>query len=204
MFTGIVEEVGTVMDVRPRADVRRTTIRASRVLEDLNVGDSISIDGACHTVVSQEDETFAVESVQETLNRTTLGRLEAGVQVNLELPLRVGDRLGGHFVMGHVDATGRVLERQVVDESAVFRIEMPRSLARFVTEKGSVTVDGISLTVVSAEAGAFTFAAIPHTLAETTLSQREPGDAVNLEVDMVARYLEGLIPGAEKGTEGVG
>jgi len=138
-----------------------------------------------------------VESVQETLARTTLGGLRQGSRVNLERPLKVGDRLGGHFVMGHVDGKGRVAERRMLEESAVFRIDLPESLSPLVAEKGSVTVDGISLTVVDVGADFFTFSAIPHTLEATTLSERQPGDGVNLEVDMVARYLKRLLAGDE-------
>lgn len=192
MFTGIVEEVGRVCNVRRRTGYQRTTLEASRVPADVAIGDSISIDGACHTVVDLGRQGFSFESVQETLERTTLGRLRAGDRVNLERSLKLSDRLGGHLVAGHVDGLGRVQERRRWADNVVFRIGMPVELARFVAGKGSIAVDGISLTVVSAGARDFTVAVIPHTMEATTIGERRVGDAVNLEVDMVARYLERL------------
>ena len=192
MFTGIVEEVGLVCDVRRRAGYQRTALEASRVPADVAIGDSISIDGACHTVVDVGRQGFSFESIQETLERTTLGRLKAGDRVNLERSLKLSDRLGGHLVAGHVDGVGRVRERRRWSDNVVFRIGMPAVLARFVAGKGSIAVDGISLTVVSVGAGEFTVAVIPHTMEATTIGERRVGDAVNLEVDMVARYLERL------------
>ena len=192
MFTGIVEEVGLVCDVRRRAGYQLTALEASRVPADVAIGDSISIDGACHTVVDLGRRGFSFESVQETLERTTLGRLRAGDRVNLERSLKLSDRLGGHLVAGHVDGVGRVQERRRWADNVTFRIGMPAELARFVAGKGSIAVDGISLTVVSAGARDFTVAVIPHTMEATTIGERRVGDAVNLEVDMVARYLERL------------
>ena len=192
MFTGIVEEVGRVCSVRRRAGYQRTSLEAIRVPADIVIGDSISIDGACHTVVDAGRQGFSFESVKETLDRTTLGRLRAGDRVNLERSLKLSDRLGGHLVAGHVDGVGRVQERQQWADNVVFRIGMPAELARYVAGKGSIAVDGISLTVVSAGARDFTVAVIPHTMEATTIGERRVGDAVNLEVDMVARYLERL------------
>ena len=192
MFTGIVEEVGLVCDVRRRAGYQLTALEATRVPADVAIGDSISIDGACHTVVELGRRGFSFESVQETLERTTLGRLRAGDRVNLERSLKLSDRLGGHLVAGHVDGVGRVQERRRWADNVTFRIGMPAELARFVAGKGSIAVDGISLTVVSAGARDFTVAVIPHTMEATTIGERRVGDAVNLEVDMVARYLERL------------
>lgn len=193
MFTGIVEEVGRVAGIRRRAGTQQTTVAAQRVLEDLHVGDSLCVSGACHTVVAFDDAGFTIESVEETLQRTTVGTLRAGSRVNLERSLRLSDRLGGHLVAGHVDGMGRVLQRTASGDHAVFRIGVAEGLSRYIAEKGSVAVDGISLTVVSAGHADFSVALIPHTLSETTMGERRPGDAVNVEVDTVARYVERLM-----------
>ena len=192
MFTGIVEEVGLVRKIQRRTGYQRTTLEAKRVLADVAIGDSISIDGACHTVVEVGRQGFSFESVSETLERTTLGRLKTGDRVNLERSLKLSDRLGGHLVAGHVDRMGRVRERRRWADNVVFRIGMPAELVPFVANKGSIAVDGISLTVVSARARDFTVTVIPHTMEVTTIGERRVGDAVNLEVDMVARYLDRL------------
>lgn len=192
MFTGIVEEIGVVRSVQQRAGYQQTTVDAQRVLEDVRVGDSINLDGACHTVVGFDGRGFTVESVEETLRRTTLSRLRVGSRMNLERSLKVGDRLGGHFVAGHVAGVGKVLKRRASSDQVVFQIGMGADLAPYVAEKGSIAVDGISLTVVSVSPREFTVAVIPHTLEVTTISERRVGDPVNLEVDMVARYIERL------------
>ncbi len=192
MFTGIVEEVGLVRTVQRRTGYQRTTLEVKHVLADVAIGDSISIDGACHTVVEVGRQGFSFESVSETLERTTMGKLKTGDRVNLERSLKLSDRLGGHLVSGHVDGLGRVLERRRWADNVVFRIGMPAELAPFVADKGSIAVDGISLTVVSAGARDFTVSVIPHTMEATTISERRVGDTVNLEVDMVARYLDRL------------
>ena len=194
MFTGLVEEIGVVLRAERRGSFQRTAVSASAAfLDSLRTGDSVNIDGACQTVVACDREGFAFESVEETLRRTTLGRLRAGERINLERSLRLGDRLGGHLVAGHVDGVGRVLERTDRLTDAVFRFEVPRGLERYVAEKGSVAVDGISLTVVSVAGCAFAISIIPHTLRATTLSLRHPGDPVNVEVDLLARYVERLL-----------
>ncbi len=193
MFTGIVEEVGLVRTIQRRTGYQRTSLEAKRVLADVAISDSISIDGACHTVVEVGRQGFSFESVSETLERTTLGRLKTGDRVNLERSLKLSDRLGGHLVAGHVDGMGRVQERRRWADNVVFRIGMPAELVPFVANKGSIAVDGISLTVVSAGARDFTVTVIPHTMEVTTIGDRRVGDAVNLEVDMVARYLDRLI-----------
>ena len=193
MFTGIVEEIGRVRSVQRRTGYQRTDLDARRVLEGIQVGDSLTLDGACHTVVAFDGRGFAVESVEETLQRTTLGRVRVGSRVNLERSVALGGRLGGHLVAGHIDGMGKVLKRQESSDNVLFQIGMPSDLAPYVAQKGSIAVDGISLTVVSVSHREFTVAVIPHTLQVTTLSERGPGDAVNLEVDMVARYLERLL-----------
>ena len=192
MFTGIVEEVGKVKRIERRAGYQRTTIAAVRVLDGVKLGDSISLDGACHTVVEFDDLGFTVESVNETLQRTTLGKLQVGHAVNLERSLKLGDRLDGHMVAGHVDGVGRVIRRSESADNVVFEVEMPEKLAPYVAEKGSVAIQGVSLTVITVTARTFSVTIIPHTLSVTTLAHKHMGDMVNLEVDMIARYLERL------------
>ena len=184
MFTGIVEELGRV---RSR-DGGRFTFEASRVLEDAKIGDSIAVNGCCLTVVEQGDGWWAADAVAETLSRTNLDDLQPGDPVNFERPVRAADRLGGHIVQGHVDAVG-----EVVSPAPDLRVRMPGGLSRYVVEKGSITVDGCSLTVVEALSDGFSAAIIPHTASVTTLGHRRPGDRVNLEVDLVAKYVERLL-----------
>ena len=192
MFTGIVEEIGKVKRIERRSGYQRTTIAAVRVLDGVKLGDSISLDGACHTVVEFDGTGFTVESVNETLQRTTLGKLQVGHAVNLERSLKLGDRLDGHMVAGHVDGVGIVIRRSESADNVVFEVEMPEKLAPYVAEKGSVAIHGISLTVVSVTSRTFSVTIIPHTLSVTTLQHKHTGDTVNLEVDMIARYLERL------------
>jgi riboflavin synthase len=184
MFTGIVEELGRV---RSR-DGGRFTFEARLVLEDAKIGDSIAVNGCCLTVVDSGDGWWAADAVAETLARTNLDDLQPGDPVNFERPVRAADRLGGHIVQGHVDAVG-----EVVEPAPSLRVRMPESLARYVVEKGSITVDGCSLTVVEALADGFTVALIPHTTEVTTLGTKGPGSRVNLEVDLVAKYVERLL-----------
>lgn len=184
MFTGIVEELGRV---RAR-DGQRFEIEASLVLEDAKIGDSVSHNGCCLTVVDIGDGWYAVEAVDETLRRTNLGDLQIGDPVNLERPVRPNDRLGGHIVQGHVDAVG-----EVVDPAPNLRVRAPKELLRYVVEKGSITVDGCSLTVVDVLEDGFTIALIPHTTDVTTLGRRCAGERVNLEVDVMAKYAEKLL-----------
>ena len=184
MFTGIVEELGAV---RTR-DGGRFTFEAKVVLEDAAIGDSIAVNGCCLTVVEMGDGWWAADAVEETLSRTNLGDLEAGDPVNLERPVRAADRLGGHIVQGHVDAVG-----EVVSPAPDLRVRFPVQLARYVVEKGSITIDGCSLTVVEAGDDELSVAVIPHTAEVTTLGRRQPGDRVNVEVDLVAKYVERLL-----------
>jgi riboflavin synthase len=197
MFTGIVEELGTVEAFTDG----RLRVRASVVLADAELGASIAVNGCCLTVVERDEATWTADVSEETLRRTSLGSLAPGDAVNLERPLALGARLGGHVVQGHVDAVGTV-----VAAAPALRVAMPAALARYVVEKGSITIDGVSLTVTDvaedrpgggdggAEAGAdFGVAVIPHTAAVTTLGRRGPGDTVNLEVDVLAKYVERLL-----------
>ena len=189
MFTGIVEEVGTVTGL----EGQRLTIAASKVLEDVKLGDSIAVNGACLTVVDFESSHFTVELAPDALKRTSLGSWVAGQQVNLERPLAVSDRLGGHIVQGHVDATGRITSSRTEGNSQILRIRYPNRLRVYIVEKGFITVDGISLTVVQKGTSSFTLSVIPYTLENTNLQDKGPGDRVNLEADIVAKYVESML-----------
>jgi len=193
MFTGLIEDLGTLTRVETRPAGRRLTVRSPLIAADTRVGDSIALNGCCLTAVARDDESLAVEVVPETLARTTLGDWQEGDAVNLERALHVDQRLGGHLVQGHVDGVGVV--RAVVLEGDGHRvtIEVPGDLARFVAEKGSLTVDGVSLTVARVLAHGCEIALIPHTLRHTTAGRYAPGHRVNLEVDLVARYLARLL-----------
>ena len=193
MFTGLVEETGTVERAEPDAGGRRIVIAAPRVGQGLAIGDSVSVNGCCQTVVEAGDGTFTMIAVPETLRLTNLGALAEGDEVNLERPVRMMDRLGGHLVQGHVDGVGRV--RLVADEPPGLRlaIEVPDALLRYVAHKGSIAVDGVSLTVAAVDERGFEVAIIPHTQQATIVRHYRAGSEVNLEVDLVARYLERLV-----------
>ncbi|GAA2885423.1 riboflavin synthase [Streptomyces mexicanus] len=193
MFTGIVEELGEVTAVEDLGDAARFRLRGPVVTEGARHGDSIAVNGVCLTVVEHEGEEFTADVMAETLKRSSLGVLTVGSRVNLERPTAVGARLGGHIVQGHVDGTGTILERTPSAHWEIVKISLPADLARYVVEKGSITVDGISLTVVEAGEDFFTVSLIPTTLALTTLGLKQPGDPVNLEVDVVAKYVERLL-----------
>jgi riboflavin synthase len=188
MFTGIVEELGTVLAVERNGDAARIRIGAEAVLDGAKLGDSTAVDGCCLTVVALGDGWWEADVSDESLRRTTLGHRAAGDRVNLERPVQVSDRLGGHIVQGHVDAVG-----EVVAPAPDLRVRMPDGLRRYVIEKGSITVDGVSLTVVEPTDDGFTVAVIPHTAEVTTLGAKQPGDTVNLEVDLIAKYVERLV-----------
>ncbi|HYL52762.1 MAG TPA: riboflavin synthase [Acidimicrobiia bacterium] len=197
MFTGIVEELGRVRAVIPNADGARVEIDATTVLDDATLGASIAVNGCCLTVVDIGEGWFAADAVVETLRRTTLGKLAAGDPVNLERPLRLADRLGGHLVQGHVDGTGSLHAREPLSDGSVrVRVDAPGQIMRYVVHKGSITVDGISLTVAAVHDDGFSVAVIPHTLAVTTLGARAVGEPVNLECDVLAKYVERLVHGA--------
>jgi riboflavin synthase len=189
VFTGIVEELGAVEAVERQSDAVRLTVRATTVLQDTGLGDSLSVNGCCLTVADRTDATWTADVMAETLAKTGLGSLTPGDRVNLERAATVGSRLGGHLVQGHVDAVGSVVRRQPGEHWDVVTISMPRDLARYLVDKGSVTVDGVSLTVVEAGDESFTVGLIPETLRRTTLGFRAPGDAVNLEVDVIGKYV---------------
>lgn len=188
MFTGIIEDVGHLERVQPLGGGVRLTVR-SPLAKELRIDQSIAIQGACQTVVAQTEETFEVVAVEETLAKTTLGELEEGSPVNLERAMQPGGRLDGHFVMGHVDATGQVAGREELEDSWLFHIEFGAKFAPFVIPVGSVAVDGVSLTVARLEGERLTVSIIPHTYEHTTVSQWKPGTNVNLEFDMLGKYV---------------
>lgn len=190
MFTGMIEGTGTLVAVKWRDKDLRLSIQASFELEELKTGESVAVDGACLTVVSWEGRVFTVDVSQETLDRTTLARRRPGDTVNLERALRLGDRLGGHLVNGHVDGKGRVVSRARRGESLVFAIELAVEQGRYLIEKGSVAVNGVSLTVNRCGERSFEVNVVPHTARETTLGSLRAGDEVNIEVDLIGKYVE--------------
>ena len=193
MFTGIVEELGTVDHVEDQGDAVRLTIGASLVLEDAHEGDSIAVNGCCLTVVQHDETRWTADVMQETLDKTSLRGVVAGDRVNLERAVTADKRLGGHIVQGHVDGVGEILSRTPSEHWELVEIAMPQQFARYLVDKGSITVDGVSLTVVEAGDESFTVSLIPETLARTTLGFRQPGDRVNLETDVIAKHVEKLI-----------
>ncbi|CAB5029202.1 MAG: riboflavin synthase [Actinobacteria bacterium] len=193
MFTGIVEELGRVVAVEPLENAARFRIRGALVTSDAVHGASIAVNGVCLTVVSHADGEFTADVMQETLDRSCLGALGTGSPVNLERPVTLAARLGGHLVQGHVDGTGEILERIPSQHWEIVSISLPGELGRYVVEKGSITVDGVSLTVVDAQRDSFTVSLIPTTLELTTLGSKKIGDPVNLEVDVVAKYVERMM-----------
>ncbi|MEV7913139.1 riboflavin synthase [Streptomyces griseus] len=193
MFTGIVEELGEVTAVERLEDASRFRLRGPVVTEGAKHGDSIAVNGVCLTVVDTADGEFTADVMAETLKRSSLGALTTGSRVNLERPMELGGRLGGHLVQGHVDGTGTIVERTPSEHWEIVKVSLPPELTRYVVEKGSITVDGVSLTVVEAAADHFTISLIPTTLDLTTLGHKQPGDPVNLEVDVIAKYVERML-----------
>jgi riboflavin synthase len=193
MFTGIVEELGEVTALTDLGDSVRLTVRGPGVVDGARTGDSVAVNGVCLTVVQAAAGEFSADVMRETLNRSCLGALTVGDPVNLERPMRLDGRLGGHLVQGHVDGTGRIESREPSEHWEVVRISLPADLSRYVVRKGSITVDGVSLTVVAVDDDSFTVSLIPTTLGLTTLGRKAVGDPVNLEVDVVAKYVERLL-----------
>jgi riboflavin synthase len=196
MFTGIVEEVGEVLAVREDAEVVVLTVRGPTVTADAGHGDSIAVNGVCLTVIDPDGsagDTFTVELVPETLKRSSLAAVTSGAGVNLERAVAAGGRLGGHIMQGHVDGVATLLRRSPAERSDELVFSLPPDLARYVVEKGSIAVDGVSLTVADVTDDTFAVALIPTTLANTTLGVRQPGDTVNIEVDVIAKYVEKLV-----------
>jgi riboflavin synthase len=195
MFTGIVEELGEVVGLDDLGDAARLTVRGPEVTSDVANGDSIAVNGVCLTVSSAAGDSFTADVMQETLTRSSLGALAPGTPVNLERSVRLADRLGGHLVQGHVDGVGEVVTRTPAEHWDVVRIALPPGLDRYVVEKGSIAVDGISLTVTAVTGEWFEVSLIPETLKRTTLGRKRPGETVNLEVDVIAKYVEKLAAG---------
>jgi riboflavin synthase len=193
VFTGIVEELGHIVALEPQDEAARVTVHGPLVVSDARLGDSISVSGCCLTVTSIVGDSFTADVMLESLRRTTLGLLGAGSPVNLERSMPATGRLGGHVVQGHIDVTGTVIERTLSEHWEVVRVAIPPAYATQVVDKGSVTVDGVSLTVVEAGDDWFTVSLIPETLARTTLGHREVGEPVNLEFDVIGKYVERLL-----------
>jgi len=202
MFTGIIEEMGTMRRVAASGPAMELTIEASRVLEDIKIGDSIAVNGVCLTVVRHDSRTFTADVMPETYRMTTLSELAPGSRGNLERAMAAGGRYGGHIVQGHVDGVGVIRSRVKEHNAVVFTVEPedPRQM-KYIVPRGSVAVDGISLTVVRADDRSFTVSIIPHTLAETVLAFKHPGDRVNLETDILGRYIERLLQFGIGGSE---
>lgn len=205
MFTGIVEEMGTIRSIRKGTHSAVLEIQAKVVLEDIHVGDSIAVNGVCLTATSFTPTTFTADVMHETLNRSSLAALRPGSRVNLERAMAANGRFGGHIVSGHVDGLGTVLSTQKDDNAIWYTIGASPEVLRYVVEKGSITIDGISLTVAKVDDQSFAISAIPHTVAVTVLQDRKPGDKVNLETDIIGKYVEKLLQPKEipKQTSGI-
>lgn len=192
MFTGLIEEVGKIQKIEENVEYSRLSVEAEKVLDDLAIGDSLSVNGTCLTVISSDAHTCTVDVMNETWSRTALGELKPGDPINLERAMRLGDRFGGHVVSGHIDGTGKI-SKCIPDDNAIrYHIEAAPELLRGIVEKGSIAIDGISLTVVSVSDTDFSVSIIPHTLEMTNLSAKDVGDAVNLELDIIGKYIEKL------------
>ncbi len=193
MFTGIIEELGSVIELLPRETGARLTVSCSSVLQDATLGTSVAVNGACLTAVELSSEKFSADLAPETLKRTNLGSLNPGSLVNLERPLRANGRLDGHFVLGHVDGTAEIVSLDLLgDDNWWLRVRIPDELSRYVVEKGSLAIDGISLTVAEIKGNLVSFTIIPHTYDHTSLRSCQPGSCLNVEVDMLAKHLEKL------------
>lgn len=193
MFTGIIEEMGSALEAIPMGDSRRISIKAELVTNDTKLGESIAVNGVCVTVTRLRGNIFTADLSPETIRRSNLGTLKPGDNVNLERALRIGDRLGGHVVTGHVDGTGRVVSRRDDGNSIVITVRAPQEIMRYVVPKGSIAVDGVSLTIADCREDCFTVAIIPHTAISTTLGIKKAGDIVNLECDILGKYVERLL-----------
>ena len=206
MFTGLIEELGVVRSIKKNAEGAYIVVGASKILADLKIGDSVSVNGPCLTVTSFNQDSFTVFAMPETLKKSTLGGLTAGEKVNLERAMTLGGRLGGHLVSGHIDAVVTLTGRNPQGGAIILDFEAPHTLMRYIVTKGSVSLDGVSLTVVDTAESSFSVGLIPHTSAETTLGYRKIGLSVNLEVDLIGKYVEKMLtprletPGGKKET----
>jgi riboflavin synthase len=201
VFTGLIEEMGTVEAIRDDGGALRFSISCPSLVEGMSIDDSVAVEGVCLTVVALRDVGFDTVAVEETLRKTTLGGLRPGSRVNLECALRPMDRLGGHFVQGHVDGVGRVSAWQTQKGGRLLTVELPADLMRYVIPKGSIAIDGVSLTVARLSGNQITISLIPHTLEKTTLGMKRVGDPVNVETDLLGKYVERLLAGSEPGNE---
>lgn len=202
MFTGLVEEKGKLVTKTPTGEGLRLKFRAKKVMDDLKIGDSIAVNGVCLTVVEIKDDTFSFDAIEETLKKSSLGKLEIGHNVNLERPLKAEARLGGHFVLGHVDTTGKVESIKELSSSHFMKITFPKKYGKYLIPVGSVSIDGVSMTVAELEADNFSIGIIPHTWDETIFSDKKIGDIVNLEFDVLGKYIVKLTEeGSEKAAE---
>ena len=195
MFTGIIEELGAVREAQPG----KLVIDARKVLGGTSLGDSIAINGACLTVTALDKEAFSIDVMPETMRRTNLGVLRPGDGVNMERGLAVGQRMGGHFVQGHVDGTGRIISLIPEEGAVLMRVAAPADIMDYLVEKGFIAIDGVSLTIISRDATSLTVSLVAYTRENTILGQRKPGDVVNIEVDILAKYVEQLIKGRKSG-----
>jgi riboflavin synthase len=193
MFTGIIQEIGRVKSAVVSGGNMRLDIEAPKIAAKLDIGASVAINGACQTVIAHDREHFRVEAVKETLTRTNLGALKGGSFVNLELPLGLGDLLHGHLVQGHVDCLSAITEIKPIEGSTLISFDYPQQYGKYIIEKGSIAVDGVSLTVAQISTGSLTTSIIPHTIISTTFRYRKVGDKVNLEFDMIAKYIEMMV-----------
>ena len=193
MFTGLIEEIGIIEQLQKHRGTLRLTVSAKEIVKDLAIDDSISINGVCLTVVQFSKSSFQVEAVEETLGKTTLGSLKTGSHANLERSLRFSDRMGGHFVQGHVDAVGEVTAVQKQKGGILLSIKLPSHLLKYVISEGSIAVDGVSLTIARLEENEITISLIPHTLEKTTLASLKAEDGVNIEVDLIGKYVERIL-----------
>lgn len=194
MFTGIVEEIGLIQKIDKRGQAMVITVAAQKIVEDIHLGDSIAVNGVCLTVIQYDRRSFSVDVMPETFRQTNLVQLNIGSRVNLERAMSVQSRFGGHIVQGHVDGTGKVILRQAEENAVVFTIE-PESadMLKYIIPRGSIAIDGISLTVVRVQDRSFSVSIIPHTLAQTILNEKRPGDSVNLESDILGKYIDHLL-----------
>ncbi len=204
MFTGIIEGLGTIREIRPQGQGRRLALDADFALEESRIGDSISVSGACLTVVKLVGRRFEVDVSPETLSKTTFGGARLGDRVNLERALRLSDRIDGHLVSGHVDGTGTVVHKQSKGNATVIAFKVPEAISYYIITKGSVAVDGISLTVNNCSANGFEVGIIPHTAKLTTIGFKKVGDLVNIETDMIGKYVERFIAGKRRDKEQIG
>lgn len=200
MFTGLIEEVGKIREITPNAEGKEFHIESRKVINDLNIGDSVAVDGACLTVTAQTKEYFSVQAVEETLLKTTLKDIKIGSSVNLERAMLATGRFGGHFVQGHVDGIGKVTSVQNIGKSIVLKIEIPEHIIEYVVMKGSIALNGVSLTVAEIKNSSVSISLIPFTLKATNLCKKKIGDKLNIEVDLLAKYVENFLKSKEQET----